>query len=411
MGIKKVLLISSISIVLAAGILGIYVYYKLNRTSHLPEYIPAGAQMVVYLNSKALFKKFALGGDTSLKLEKLKDNLYIQSIGDMKEVGLDLFADAAFVQYKSQLYGLFIIDDVKKLETVIEKFPDTLISPIQEKGHYKTAFSTRDSFLLVWNRRLLVFIPKPNALVTDKFLDHILSISKAESFSTNKHFRLTKQDDAILWFYADRPELKISIDKPFKGYLQWDTSIHVYASENLSAPFQAHQTPMDQLPMNYVYADTGNHFVSKVIKSLVQIHLPMESAQLRDILPYKKIFMLKGRRELRNEVIRYEYDDNFNKKKIVKVELDTVNAAGLYLSGLDGRYNMTNISDTIDWALHQKSASTVLDARFNQEILGPFNTLMLNFEVRIHVSVDNGLRTMRTDVKTGDLEKLSGLKP
>src|SRR5574343_653173 len=117
-----------ISLVILLSITGIlYVYYLFNKSSHLPEHIPANANLVVYVNTQVLIKK-SLGGDTDTGQlralrEALKNSPYFKGIKDPRDLGIDIFSGAAFVSAYNVMYGIMPLSDAEKFKQYFYQRP------------------------------------------------------------------------------------------------------------------------------------------------------------------------------------------------------------------------------------------------------------------------------------------------
>jgi hypothetical protein len=413
MNTKRTLIAISLTCVLSAGLIFYYFYNKYYKASSLPEYIPAEAEAVVYINAKVVYEHFFKKKDSALQLRGLRSNPYFESVKDIRETGIDMLSDAACIQYKGIYYGLFVLDDVKQFEQTVQNVRKNLLGPIKEGNGFSKVAAVKDSFILAWNKQRLVFIPKSKKQADDAYIKEILEVSSGDNFSRRGTFDLVKKEDALIWFWAGKAEPGIISPSSLKGYVTWDTTIHVFATDDVSSPYSLDPMVLGNKHLNYVYSDTGNSFVNDGLKALTLAYLPGQLEQLKgiELSHYHKTFIRRGKQEIRNEIITYAYDDNFNKQKIVTVRVDTVDVAALYLYSPDGKPKkvITNGSDTSIMSGFQSARGVKLAASFNQDFLGALYPVPLKYHIRLLHEQEAGKNYFWLEVKPGEWQQLIGL--
>lgn len=389
-----------------------YYYRKLTGPSHLPEHIPANAEAVLYINSKVAYKRFLAGEDTVVKFSKLRSNPYLASIENIRKTGIDLISDAAYVRYKGIGYAIMLLDNARQFQSTLGDMPEGLFGKTQQVQGFKKVVSLRDSFIIAWKRDKCVFIPKTKKQVSDAFISEILSVKEDQSFGMDNNYALVKKDDALIWFFSRRTDLHIATPSALKGYMNFDSSVNVFASNHIEGPYQPQAFSNYDVPLNFIHSDTGNSFVNKTLKAISLIYLTDYTRNL-DSLPYNaynKTFRMLGKTVVSNEMISYEYDDDFNKKKVVTVKTDTINSALMQFRALnrESRYFSNSHSNALVFS-PQLPANTKLFARFNQELLNTLYPVAFKYEVQLQHTVVKGYDHFVLRVDCDDWEKLIGL--
>ena len=407
MGVKRILLFTLGVIVLLLGITGVYLYNRLNSESRLPEHIPVDAEAVVYVNAKVLAKKFMLRPDTTVRISRLKKIPYFAHIKKLDETGIDLLSDAAIIQHKGVYYGLMVLDDAGHLEACIAGARAGLFGPVKKNGEIMTV-TAKDSFMLAWTDRLLAFIPKSKIPVTDNFIREIFSVEKEKSFSAGDKFTSCRRDAAALWFYARRLDLKIAPLAELKGYLEWDKDIDIALTENIAASYPGKMASSTR-SMNSIHADVVTADLAKLLQGLTVAYMPEQAEQLNrlDLVNARASFELGGLKEIKNESISYVYDENFNKQKIVKVTVDTVNAAVLAIAGRNMKETVITNAPGSPYSV--PSDGSGLQARFNQDMFRHVYPVPFPFEALIVQNRDKGWNEFMINIQVGSLGKLAEL--
>jgi hypothetical protein len=415
MSVKRILLIIVALCLLAGGIIGFYIYRKLNKPSQLPSHIPASAETIIYVNFKSIYNRFIHHRDSATKLRKFK-NPYIQSIRDPLSTGIDFLSDAACVRYRHQWYMITMLDDESELTHTLEQMPDSLFDSIKKHKGFSSIRSKRDSFTLAWNKHLLVGFPKSVQKTDDAFIEEILAVNEENSFSREKTLGQSAKKDALAWFYTSGMDLKISTPSPLKGYVNWtsDNYLNVFATDHISATYPPSAAGMIPSDENYVYADTGNSFINKSLEALLLVYLPDQVEGIRkfNISKHPKMFCLGGQKTIENTSITYVYDDNFTKQKIVSTRIDTIRSARLHIFR-PGSISVivSNDRDTSRWMNDMPSPNIKLMAHFNQELLSPLYLFPPHtYDVRFIQTYDKGFNCYELYLKPGNLQQLLELQ-
>jgi hypothetical protein len=412
MGTRRKVLAGLGAVCLVAAAAAFYYYRKFTGPSHLPEHIPNSAETVIYINAKVAYRRFFAEKDTAVKFRRFKSNPYLSSIENIRETGIDLLSDAAYVKHKGITYILVLLDDARQFQSTLGDMPDGLFGKVQEAKGFKKVISLRDSFIVAWKRDKCVFIPKTNKQVSDAYIGEILSVKEKESFGRDKQYALAKNDDALVWFFTRKTDLRIAEPSALKGYLNFDSSVTVFASTNLEETYSTETFSNHGVPLNFIHADTGNSFVNKTLKAISLIYLPDHTRNIDSVSfnAYSKTFSIIGKEGIRNEIISYEYDENFNKKTIVTVKTDTINAALMEFTGLnrERRYFSNSNSNALIFT-PQLPASTKLFARFNQELLNTLYPVAFKYEVQLQHTFVKGYDHFLLRIDSDDWDKLLAL--
>jgi uncharacterized protein YneF (UPF0154 family) len=405
MSVKKILLIVVVICLLAGVITGIYMYRKLHRPSQLPAHIPASAETVIYINFKSVYKHLIQYKDSAIKLRKFK-NPYLGSIKDPMATGLDFLSDAACVKYRHTWYFIAMLDDKEELRHTLEQTPAGLFEPVKQHEGFNSIWSGKDSFILAWNKHLLVALPKSGPQADETFIKDILEIREENSFSREKTLEQSAKKDALAWFYTSGIDLKISAPGPLKGYMAWDSSIHVIATDHISEPYHVTTTSVVPADENYIYTDTGNNFINKSLEALLLVYLPdeVEGIKKSNIDKYPKMFSLGGQKTIENTSITYVYDDNFTKQKIVTTTIDTIHSAYLQIFR-PGSVNVIVSNDKENLrSMHDMPPSNVrLMAHFNEELLSPLYPFPATYHMDFIHTYNKGFNYYELSLQPGSL--------
>jgi hypothetical protein len=331
--------------------------------------------------------------DSGIKNTHTKFHDYLRYIPDIKNSGINLLADLAYIGFKNKSYCLFLLNDETQFSKIISGMPRELIGNISTVKDYKTVFSFRDSFYLAWNNNYLALFPKQENMedINETFIKEILNSSES-NFTHHPDYNAIKKEDALLWFYLKNADLKISPSSSLKGYLDYDEGFDIYATDHLGSVYgekQFYSLP-DSLD-NFIYADSSNDFINTNLCKLVSFFLPSDSLNKHLLENNRKIFQVKGKKIIAMHTISYDYDENFTKVKIDKVIYDTIREACL---------NILTANDTIPLVLSNSDFSAFnfksipenvkLTFNINENLVNTLYPLKLKYKLRfVHQKKNN----------------------
>lgn len=350
-------IISIVSLLSITGIL--YVYYLFNKTSHLPEHIPANASLVVYVNTQVLIKNsLSKGPDTgqwrSLKLA-LQNSPYFKGIDDPRDLGIDVFSGVALVDVYNLMYALIPLNDAKKLA-------DYLARRQSEFPHLRKNFDSDNILLfqmystsgnevsIAFNDKYVIIFQDKND-ISDMIITSILNVKEKQSFKYSKQYELAHNDTAGIWFYADKKYVKAKTD--LKGRVYLGRSITIEGSDIASNSEFPRDVKDIVTPANTLYTaisgDTDNPLNNYIrrLGFLCGLGADDDNFELFDFKNHRNLLYMVGPKAISTKHIHYEYDDNFNKREVISLETDTIEAcAMLYEGRRKGYFKNFNEVDT-----------------------------------------------------------------
>ncbi len=332
MGTKKIIFIVTGVLLTAAISLLIYRYYLLNKKSSLCDHIPAQANMIVYFNSRIIWQNVKDTGALNTGKNLLKQNPYLRNIRDLKSSGIDLLSDLALVEYANFHYFVALLNKPANFEKYISESEPGLYQTIEKKGNLSLTLSSRDSFRLIWNDKQLVLIPKSQLSKCTIRADDFMNVEPEGSFSRDKTCGLVKNDTAAVWFYCRDKTLYDYRIENTAGIISLNNGIRISAENHPDGTIN--QIQYEYLfpdSINYLHADSGITIVNKLIKELSVLNLGNSDDAVIgiDFDRCEKTLVLGGMHKKEIRSYTYEYDDNFNKSLIVKVNTDSFQSAVL----------------------------------------------------------------------------------
>jgi hypothetical protein len=356
---KKVLLLI-ISFVILLSITGIlYVYYLFNKTSHLPEHIPANANLVIYFNTQVLIKKSLSQETDTSQLRELKEALqnspYFKGIKDPRDLGIDVFSGAALVNAYDLFYLIIPLNDAEKFTDYFEQrktvFPKHETSLNSNKVvQYQLYGSANNEVNIAFNSAYaILYQGKKN--IGAIALDQILNVAAENSFTTSTHFKQACNDSAGIWFYADKKY--VYADSDIKGIIRLKKGIHIEASD-LNANTLLKVEPTDlELPLNSIYTAKNDNKQYPLYRYMNQLGMLCRLGDdddgfiSFDFSRYNCLMTFDGPKTIQTESVSYEYDDNFNKRAVKTQHTDTIESCELiYRGAMNGQFSNTGHIDT-----------------------------------------------------------------
>ncbi len=351
-------IISIVAILSALGIL--YVWYLFNKTSHLPEHIPANASLVVYINTQTLIKK-SLGSDADTGQlrairEALKNSPYFKGIKDPRDLGIDIFSGAAFVNAYNVMYGIIPLSDAKKFKQYFHHRPSVFNGPqtnynaenVLQFTQYK---STTGNISIAFNEQYAIIFQNKEVL-SDLLIQTLLNVPEKESFKHSDHYTLAHNDSAGIWLYADKKWVAAKSD--IKGQVLFRNKTLTITASDLAAnsKFPHYQRDLS-VPTNTFYTAVSgdidnplNAYISR-LGFLCGLGADDDNFERFDFKHHKNLLYMDGPRTVSTKHVHYEYDDNFNKREVIQMEMDTIEScAMLYEGPRKGYFSNFNEVDT-----------------------------------------------------------------
>lgn len=350
-----------ISIIILISITGIlYVYYLFNKTSHLPEHIPANASLVVYVNTQILIKK-SLGGDTDTGQlralrEALKNSPYFKGIKDPRDLGIDIFSGAAFVSAYNIMYGIIPLSDAKKFKQYFQQRPSVFSDQLTNYNAKNVLQFTQYKSIvggisIAFNEQYAIIF-QDKKVVSDLLIQTLLNVPDKESFKQSDHYTLAHNDSAGIWFYADKKWVASKSD--IKGLVQFRNKNLTITASDLAANGKF---PFDQkdlsVPTNTFYTAVSgeinnplNAYISR-LGFLCGLGADDDNFERFDFKNHRNLLYMNGPKTVSTKHIHYEYDDNFNKREVIQMETDTIEACAMLFDGpRKGYFSNFNEADT-----------------------------------------------------------------
>ena len=356
---KKVLLLI-ISFVILLSITGVlYVYYLFNKTSHLPEHIPANANLVIYFNTQVLIKK-SLSQDTDTGQirtfrEALQNSPYFKGIKDPRDIGIDVFSGAALVNAYDLFYLIIPLNDAQKFSDYFEQRKTVFLkhetSLNKDKVlQYQLYRTTNNAVNIAFNSTYAILYQDKKSLSTFT-LDQILNVATENSFSNSKHFKQACNDSAGIWFYADKKYVYASSD--IKGIIRLKKGIQIEASDlNNNTVLKAEPRELE-LPLNSIYTSMNDNKQFPLYRYMNQLGKLCRLGDdddgfiSFDFSRYNCLMTFGGPKTIQTESLSYEYDDNFNKRAVKTQKTDTIESCELiYRGAINGQFSNTGHTDT-----------------------------------------------------------------
>jgi hypothetical protein len=197
------------------------------------------------------------------------------------------------------------------------------------------------------------------------------SIFNPKKSSIPSLFQIAKKDDAKIWFYLKKNPYLTNQNKALKGYLQFDKTLNIYASD---LEFKGNEVIDYQLKNNitgnYIFVDSGFNIVNREFQTFCLLNMDQDAEQLEqnNLFNKRKQLTLTGTEIKEKEIITYEFDDNFDKVKVVSKMQDTINAYRL------------------DW-IHNGNAMTLS----NSEKINSVNITEIPSYIKTYLKVDHSL--------------------
>lgn len=360
-----------ISIAILFSITGIlYVYYLFHKTSHLPEHIPANASLVVYFNTQVLIKK-SLGGDTDtsqmrILREALQNSPYFKGVKDPRDLGIDVFSGAALVNIDKLMYVLLPLKDAKKLTDYFAQRQS--VYPNLNKNYngdevlqYQMYSTAGNEVSIAFNDKYAVIFQNKNK-VSDLVIQSILNVEEKQSFKNSKHYELAHNDSAGIWFYADKYWVAAKTD--IKGLLQFKNKrLTITASDITSSAAFPHDQKEIIAPANTFYTSISgetdnplNNYIRR-LGFLCGLGADDDNFELFDFKNHRNLLYMIGPKAVSTKHVHYEYDDNFNKREVISLETDTIEACAMLFEGR--RKGCFKNFDEVDTSLMQQFDSSI----------------------------------------------------
>lgn len=334
---KKVIffLILTTLLLISGGIL--YYFYQLNKDSKLYEYIPADADVVIFINTqnlikKQLFEKRDTGLFSKFK-NKLEEMPYFKDVKSPDDLGIDVFSGMALVESKNIKYCLLKIKDDEQLNAYLDK----------KKALFKEVKSEKDNHLYITHDKLFyvgynsdflaVMINDEHRNEPDFF--NLLNVKINKSFASSSNYISSKNDTAFVWFYDNKKIL--SPTKVYKGFVLLNNGITILASD-LAADMNKFPANKDTLYKNksFVYVSDHKPFQAKLYKQIASLSQFFDLARYDDSYvnfnfeSSKYMMVFDGPAITDNVSLSYEFDENFNKKLIKTTTKDTIESCTMY---------------------------------------------------------------------------------
>lgn len=387
MGFKRILIVLLILLLLGAGVIWSYKYYLLNKTSHLLEHVPAEANTVIYLNTRALFMQMKDTDSLPLNKQFWKKSKYLQHVKSLQETGLDLLSDMALVHYQGFYYYQMLLKDSAVFETQIRNAEKGLFHDIVDRKSFKTVFSSKDSFQIMWTDKTVVFIPKTEVSKCLLRVEDFLFVKSEKSFKENPICKQVQNDTVPIWFYSKNKLLQNYSITQLKGYILYGDTLQILASEDLSAEVKPINFKIDiSDSVNYLYSDSVCKPLNEYIRNLSVLYLGSESDEVVgiDFNRVLKAFVLSGTTIKERTSISYAYDDNFNSVKTEVVKKDTIQTALLQYQYMNtgSTISLSNSNDTgINNFTAFKSNNIQSYLSFNQDLFKGLIPEKMRFKV------------------------------
>ncbi len=353
MSARKIIVLALAMLVLIVSALLLRFYLRYSKPGNISSYLPREAEFIFYLNGKNAVKQFLFSdADKSIRNANTRYKDYFINIPSVEHTGVNYLAGAAFTRYKEVNYLLLLLDDEAEFMSAIRLIPKYLIGDIKEYGKYKEARAERDSFVMVWNKEVLLFFPKRKAhgIISETSIDEMLQIKKGHSFTSDPDYPLITNEDALLWFYIHDADTKINEPATLKGFLNYDHGFYLFATDNIKANYDTQELFEFPELNNSIYTRSSNTFVNNRFLDFASLLLPEKAGQLKkqDLVHSQKSMTLKGKKIVSSISTSYEFDEDFNKKRIDKIEYDTVNECRInILSGKQRQLIFSNTDTTL----------------------------------------------------------------
>src|SRR5574343_1290639 len=350
-----------ISLMILFSITGIlYVYYLFNKSSHLPEHIPANASLVVYVNTQILIKK-SLGSDTDTGQlralrEALKNSPYFKGITDPRDIGIDIFSGAALVDAYNVLYGIIPLSDAKKFKQYFEKrssvFSDQQTTYNADNELLFTQYRTAPGDIGIAFNETYAIIFQDKKQLSDLSIQTLVNVSEQERFKHSRHYNLAHNDSAGIWMYADKHW--VAAERDIKGLLHFRNKTITITASDLNAQGRfPYEQKAPAVPANTFYTAVSgtidnplNRHISR-LGFLCGLGADDDNFERFDFKRHRNLLYMDGPKTVSSKHIHYEYDDNFNKREVIQMEMDTIEScAMLYEGPRKGYFSNFNEVDT-----------------------------------------------------------------
>jgi hypothetical protein len=322
-------------LLLSGGIL--YYFYQLNKNSKLYEYIPADADVVIFINTqnlikKQLFEKKDTGLFNTFKT-KLEEMPYFKDVKSTDELGIDVFSGMAMVESKNIKYCLLKLKDDDQFTAYLDKKKALFKAVKTDKGTH--LYITHDKLFYVgYNSDFLAVMVNDERLKETDFFN-LLTVKINKSFAVSPNFTSSKNDSAFAWFYDNKKIL--SPTKVNKGYVILNKGFTVFASD-LAADMSKFPTHTDTLYKHSSYVFVGNNkpFQPILYKQIGKFSSFFDLARYDDSyanfdFESSKYLMVFDGPAITDKVsMRYEFDENFNKHLVTTTTKDTIESCIMY---------------------------------------------------------------------------------
>lgn len=385
MSIRKIVKISLL-IVLVTGlsILG-YIYYIFNRTNDLISSIPQDVNALVYVNTRELIKD-ALSRKSESKFKtKLFEKLPILKEMDFKNSGIDLSGDLALFEKDSVYFVIAKLSDESHFQQFLQPLiKQKLLIQNLKNIDFKRCATQNKKLNLFWTKKMFVITYANNSNISNQCVESIFNPKQSPVSKNLSNIQIAKKDDAKIWFYLKKNPYLINQNKALKGYLQFDKTLHIFASD---MDFKGNETIDYQLKENvignYIFVDSGFNVVNREFQTFCLINMDQDAEQLEqnNLFNKRKQLTLTGTEIKEKEIITYEFDDNFDKVKVVSKMQDTINAYRLDWIQNGNTMTLSNSEkiNTVDMTEIPNDIKTYV--KINQSLFEDFLPFALKFNL------------------------------
>jgi hypothetical protein len=330
MSIRKIVKISLVLVLVTGLSIMAYIYYIFNRTNDLKASIPDDVNALIYINTRVLIKDALTQKRESFFKTKVYEKYPFLKEMDFKNSGIDISGDLAVFEKDSIYFAIGKLSDEKQFETFIQPIiRQKYLGAATQINDLNRCSSQNKKLNLFWNENLFVFTFSNNVQIEHQTVAGIFNPKKPSKSSTPSNFELAKKDDAKIWFYLKMNPYLINQNKALKGYLQFDKTLTIHASDiefrgNEAIDYQL----KDAVIGNYFFVDSGLNIVNREFQTFCLLNMDQDAEQLEqnNLFKKRKQLTLAGTEIKEKEIITYEFDDNFDKVKVVSKIQDTINA-------------------------------------------------------------------------------------
>lgn len=391
---KKWIPVISVIVVLGIAGTGIWFYHKFNKKSELINYIPADVETLIYVNFKQIIRQVVSEKDTGRErrfMQMLKT--YAPELENLKNADIDPFGDAAVFYWKGNYYAAMMITDADALNSLLSqnklgktrfKVPEPWTFSSSSNGHINW----------LWNDKVLyvTFTHNQNTL---PYISELCQIEN-RNFINSPFYAKCNNPQSLAWFYSKTHPF--SYHFPIKGTIQYHDDLLIEAGdldEDLSQPLDI-TCNLDRYPTVFM-ADSADNQLNQWLELMYIMKHPEGQSKDFFVPPfrqYKKLILFDSAQVVERKFIRYEYDENFEKKEVTVTVQDTLPGLKFYFGTADSLNQDLSLGNRSDRALFKQiPKDLIVYCRFDHNFISKFYTSPLGFLFELKgIETDKGER-------------------